>query len=98
VLNVPPSILRGEYSAEVIELLPRDTRTTTRLFPFHVGNRLFIAMADPLNVLQLTTSSASQTRNISAHRSEKAIVDKLNAFDAAKGGSMEDSFRTLKAG
>jgi type IV pilus assembly protein PilB len=54
-------------------------------------NRLFLAMADPLNVLAIDdVKRITKLEIFPLIASEKAIVDKLNAFDAAKSGSMED--------
>jgi type IV pilus assembly protein PilB len=54
-------------------------------------NKLFLAMADPLNVLALDDVKRITKLEITPFiASEKAIMDKLNAIDAAKGGSMED--------
>ena len=48
-------------------------------------------MADPLNVLAIDDVKRITKLEISPLiASEKAIIDKLNAFDATKGGSMED--------
>ena len=54
-------------------------------------NKLFLAMADPLNVLAIDDVRRITKLEIAPLiASEKAIIDKLNALDAAKGGSMED--------
>ncbi len=54
-------------------------------------NRLFLAMADPLNVMALDDIKRITRLDIAPLiASEKAIADKLNALDAAKSGSMED--------
>ncbi len=54
-------------------------------------NQLFLAMADPLNVLAIDDVKRITKLEITPLiASEKAIVDKLNAIDAAKSGSMED--------
>ena len=93
VLNVPPiNLARVSIPPEVVELLPRDTAHNYKIVPVsRLENRLFIAMADPLNVLAIDDVKRITRLEISPLiASEKAIVDKLNAFDAAKGGSMED--------
>ena len=99
VLNVPPINLgRVNIPPEVIELLPRDTAHNYKIVPVsRLENRLFIAMADPLNVLAIDDVKRITKLEISPLiASEKAIVDKLNAFDAAKGGSMEDIIQDAK--
>jgi type IV pilus assembly protein PilB len=93
VLNVPPiNLARVSIPPEIVELLPRDTAHNYKIVPIsRLENRLFIAMADPLNVLAIDDVKRITKLEISPLiASEKAIVDKLNAFDAAKGGSMED--------
>ncbi|MGA2281478.1 MAG: ATPase, T2SS/T4P/T4SS family [Verrucomicrobiota bacterium] len=93
VLNVPPiNLARISIPPEVVELLPRDTAHNYKVVPIsRLENRLFLAMADPLNVLAIDDVKRITRLEISPLiASEKAIVDKLNAFDAAKSGSMED--------
>ena len=93
VLNVPPiNLARVNIPPEVVELLPRDTAHNYKVVPVsRLENRLFLAMADPLNVLAIDDVKRITRLEISPLiASEKAIIDKLNAFDAAKGGSMED--------
>ena len=99
VLNVPPiNLARVNIPPEVIELLPRDTAHNYKIVPVsRLENRLFIAMADPLNVLAIDDVKRITKLEISPLiASEKAIIDKLNAFDAAKGGSMEDIIQDAK--
>jgi type IV pilus assembly protein PilB len=94
VLNVSPiNLTRVNILPDVVELLPRDTTYNYKVVPVsRLENRLFLAMADPLNVLALDDVRRITKLEVTPLiASEKAIVDKLNAFDAAKsGGSMED--------
>jgi type IV pilus assembly protein PilB len=93
VLNVPPiNIARVNVPPEVIELLPHDIAHTHKVVPVsRLENKLFLAMADPLNVLALDDVKRLTRLEITPLIApEKAIVDKLNALDAAKSGSMED--------
>ncbi|MGD0206012.1 MAG: ATPase, T2SS/T4P/T4SS family [Verrucomicrobiota bacterium] len=93
VLNVPPiNLARVSIPPEVVELLPRDTAHNYKVVPIsRLENRLFLAMADPLNVLAIDdVKRVTKLEIFPLIASEKAIVDKLNAFDAAKSGSMED--------
>jgi type IV pilus assembly protein PilB len=93
VLNVPPiNLARVSIPPEVVELLPRDTAHNYKVVPIsRLENRLFLAMADPLNVLAIDdVKRITKLEIFPLIASEKAIVDKLNAFDAAKSGSMED--------
>src|SRR5450755_2800048 len=93
VLNVTPiNIARITTTPELVELLPRETMHNHRVIPIsRLENKLFLAMADPLNVLALDDVRRITKLEISPLiASEKAIADKLNALDAIKGGSMED--------
>ena len=93
VLNVSPINLgRVSIPPDVIELLPRDTTYNYKVVPVsRLENRLFLAMADPLNVLALDdVKHITKLEVTPLIASEKAIVDKLSAFDATKSGSMED--------
>jgi type IV pilus assembly protein PilB len=100
VLNVPPiNLARVSILPEVVELLPRDTTFNYKVLPVsRLENRLFLAMADPLNVLALDDVKRITKLEVTPLiASEKAIVDKLNALDSAKsGGSMEDIIQDAK--
>ena len=63
-----------------------------RVIPIsRLENKLFLAMADPLNVLAIDDVKRITKLEITPLiASEKAIADKLNVLDSAKSGSMED--------
>ena len=93
VLNVPPvNLARVSIPPEIVELLPRDTAHNYKVVPVsRLENKLFLAMADPLNVLAIDDVKRVTKLEISPLiASEKSIIDKLNALDASKSGSMED--------
>jgi len=93
VLNVLPiNIARVNIPPEIFELLPRDTAHNHKVIPVsRLDNKLFLAMADPLNVLAIDDVKRLTRLEITPLiASEKAIIEKLNALDAAKSGSMED--------
>jgi type IV pilus assembly protein PilB len=93
VLNVfPINIARVNILPEIVELLPRDIAYNHKVIPVsRLENKLFLAMADPLNVLALDDVKRLTKLEITPFiASEKAIIDKLNALDSAKSGSMED--------
>src|SRR5882762_5507375 len=93
VLNVPPvNLPRISIPSEISELLPREIAHNHKVVPVsRLENRLFLAMADPLNVLAIDDVKRITKLDVAPMiASEKAIMDKLNNFDAAKGGSMED--------
>ena len=93
VLNVSPiNLARINISPEVIELVPRDMTHNHKVVPVsRLENKLFLAMADPLNVLAIDDVRRITKLEIAPLiASEKAITEKLTALDAAKSGSMED--------
>jgi len=93
VLNVPPvNLARIAIPPEIFELLPRDTAHNHKVIPVsRLENKLFLAMADPLNVLALDDVKRLTRLEITPLiASEKAILEKLNAIDASKSSSMED--------
>ena len=93
VLNVPPiNLNRVSIPPEIVDLVSREMAHNHRVVPIsRLENRLFLAMADPLNVIALDDIKRITRLDISPLiASEKAIADKLSALDAAKSGSMED--------
>ncbi|HEY1788860.1 MAG TPA: ATPase, T2SS/T4P/T4SS family, partial [Verrucomicrobiae bacterium] len=93
VLNVPPINLgRINIPADVVDLLPQDTLHNHKVIPVsRLENKLFLAMADPLNVLALDDVRRITKMEIAPLiASEKSLADKLNAIAAAKSGTMED--------
>ena len=93
VLNVSPiNLARVNIQSEVVELVPRDTAHNHKVVPVaRLENKLFLAMADPLNVLAIDDIKRITKLEIAPLiASEKAITDKLNFIDASKSGSMED--------
>jgi type IV pilus assembly protein PilB len=93
VLNTPPvNLSRISIPPETAELLPREIIENHKVLPVsRLENKLFLAMADPLNVLALDDVRRITRLEIAPMiASEKAIMDKLNGLDAAKGGSIED--------
>jgi type IV pilus assembly protein PilB len=93
VLNVPPvNLARISVPEDIADLLPRETEYNHKVVPVaRLENKLFLAMADPLNVLALDDVKRITKLEITPLiASEKAIADKLAAIDSAKGGgSME---------
>jgi len=92
VLNVPPiNLARIGIPLEVAELLPRDLAQNHKLVPVaRLDNKLFVAMADPLNVLAL--DDIKRITRLEVHpliAPERAILEKLSHLDAAKSGSIE---------
>jgi type IV pilus assembly protein PilB len=93
VLNVPPvNLSRITIPLDVAELLPREVAHSYKVVPVsRLENKLFLAMADPLNVLAVDDVRRITKLEVAPLiAAEKAIIDKLNHIDSAKSGSMED--------
>src|SRR5579872_6118700 len=93
VLNTPPVNLgRIGILPEVSDLLPREVAHNYKVVPVsRLDGKLFLAMADPLNVLAIDdVKRITHLEVLPMIASERSIVDKLNSIDAAKSGSMED--------
>ena len=93
VLNVAPiNLARVSIADDILDLLPRDTQHNHKVIPVsRLENKLFLAMADPLNVLALDDVKRITKMEIAPLiASEKAVADKLSSIESAKSGSMED--------
>src|SRR6266581_1531478 len=93
VLNVPPiNLARISIPNDVADLLPREVAYNHKVVPVsRLDKKLFLAMADPLNVLAIDDVKRITRLEIAPLiASEKSIIDKLNNIDASKSGSMED--------
>ena len=99
VLNTPPiNLSRVTISMELADLLPREVAQNHKVVPVsRLDNKLFLAMADPLNVLALDDVKRITRLEVAPLiASEKAIIEKLNQIDASKSGSMEDIIEDAK--
>jgi type IV pilus assembly protein PilB len=93
VLNTPPiNLARLTIPIELAGLVPREMAYNHKVVPVsRLENKLFLAMADPLNVLAIDdVRRITRLEVATLIASEKAILDKLNLIDAAKSDSMED--------
>src|SRR5437868_3374505 len=93
VLNTPPiNLPRIAIPLDIADLLPRELQHTHKVVPVtRLENKLFLAMADPLNVLALDDVRRITKLEVSPMIApERAIIEKLNSIDASKSGSMED--------
>jgi hypothetical protein len=93
VLNTPPiNLPRLAIPLEVADLVPREMAYNHKVVPVsRLENKLFLAMADPKNVLAIDdVRRITRLEVATLIASEKAILDKLNHIDASKSGSMED--------
>jgi type IV pilus assembly protein PilB len=93
VLNVSPiNLARIAIPPSVADLIPADMAQNHKVVPVsRLEDKIFLAMADPLNVLALDDVRRITKLDVTPLiASEKAILEKLNAIEASKGGSMED--------
>jgi type IV pilus assembly protein PilB len=87
VLNVAPiSIGRIGIPLDVANLIPREMATNHKVVPVsRLENKLFVAMADPLNVLALDDiKRIAKLEVVPMIASEKAIIDKLHNLDSGR--------------
>src|SRR5215471_10515756 len=99
VLNTPPiNLARINVPLEIADLLPREIAHNHKVVPVsRLDNKLFLAMADPLNVLALDDVKRITRLEVTPLiASEKAIIEKLNHIESAKSGSMEDIIEDAK--
>jgi type IV pilus assembly protein PilB len=93
VLNTSPvNIARVVPSPEMAELIPRELAANYKVFPVaKLGNRLYLAMADPLNVLAVDdVKRLTKLEVYPLIASERAILDRIATADTTRGASMED--------
>ncbi len=93
ILNTPPiNLARIAIPSEIAEILPRDIAHNYKVVPVsRLENKLFLAMADPLNVLAIDDVKRITKLEVQPLiASERSIMEKLATIDAAKSGSMED--------
>ena len=93
VLNTPAvNVNRLMVPPDLAELVPRDISANYKVLPVaRLGNKLFLAMADPLNVLAVDDVKRMTKLDVSPMiASEKAILDRLANLDTSRTGTMED--------
>jgi type IV pilus assembly protein PilB len=93
VLNTSPvNVQRLTPAPEIVDLIPRDIASNYKVFPVsRLGNRLYLAMADPLNVLAVDdVKRITKLEVYPLIASEKAILDRIANIDTARTTSMED--------
>jgi len=92
VLTVSPvNLARIVIPPDVANLVPREVATNHKVLPVsRLDNRMFLAMADPLNVLALDDiRRITKLEVVPLIASEKAILDKLHSLDSGQQ-SMQD--------
>src|SRR5688500_16365353 len=99
VLNTPPINLgRMGIPHEIADLLPRDICVTHKVLPVsRLENKLFLAMADPLNVLAIDDVRRITKMDVAPMiASEKSIIEKIHNIQS-KTGTMEEIVRDAAA-
>jgi len=98
VLGVAPvNLARIGIPNDVAGLLPKEVATNHKVVPVsRLDNRLYLAMADPLNVIALDDVKRITKLEITPLiASEKSIIDKINNLDTQRG-SMEEIIEQQK--
>src|SRR5687768_8191696 len=98
VLNTPPvNLSRISIHQDLAGIIPKEVARNHKVIPVsRLDNRLFLAMADPLNVLALDDVKRITKLEVSPMiASEKSIIDKLNNIET-RAGSMEEIIEAQK--
>src|SRR5437773_2510234 len=88
VLNTPPvNLARIGIAAELANLVPKEMATNHKVLPVsRLDNRLYLAMADPLNVLALDdVKRITKLEVFPMIASEKAIIEKISNLETKSG-------------
>ena len=99
VLNTPPvNLPRIGIPPEVAGLISKELAKTYCVLPVsRLETKLFLAMADPLNVLAIDEVRRITKLEVSPLIApEKAILDKLNNLDAGRNASMEEVIKAAE--
>ncbi len=98
-LNTPPIMLaKMHVPSEVAELIPKEMAQTFKMVPVaRLGKKLYIAMADPLNVIALDDLRRLQPAMeiVPLISTEKAITDFLNNAQNAAGVGMDEFLKDV---
>jgi type IV pilus assembly protein PilB len=87
-LDTPPiNLLRMRIPEDVMNLVPKELAKTHKFAPISVlGNKLFVAMADPLNVLAIDDIKArTKMQIVPMIATEKSILDALSGVHQVSG-------------
>ena len=90
-LDTPPiNLSRVRVPEEVLDLVPKDMARAYKLAPIcRLGNKLFVAMADPLNVLALDDlRQRTKMEIVPMITTERAVAEALSGVNSA-GHQME---------
>lgn len=89
--TAPINLAKIQVSANVASLVPKEIALNHKVLPVsRLDGKLFLAMADPLNVLALDdVKRTTKLDVIPMIASEKAIIDKINNLETSRS-SMEE--------
>ena len=96
-LDTPPiNLSRVRVSEEVLDLVPKEMARAYKLAPIcRLGNKLFIAMADPLNVLALDDlRQRTKMEIVPMITTERAVLEALSGVNSA-GHQMEQMIQEV---
>src|SRR5256714_514602 len=95
--TAPVNLARIGIANDIATLLPKEVAINHKVIPVsRLDNRLYLAMADPLNVIALDDVKRITKLEITPLiASEKSIIDKLNNLDTQRG-SMEEIIEQQK--
>jgi type IV pilus assembly protein PilB len=99
-LGTPPvNLSRMKISKEILGLVPKDISKNHQLIPIaKLGNTLYVAMADPLNVLALDElKQVTQLEIFPMISTEKAVQDAMAIAEAASAADMQDILAEAEA-
>ncbi|NQU09823.1 secretion system protein E, partial [bacterium] len=89
-LGTPPvNLAKMHVSQDIIDLIPKEMALSYKMAAVaRLGNKLFVAMADPLNVLALDDLRRTHAKIeiLPLISSEKAVMDFLNNVQTRAGG------------
>jgi type IV pilus assembly protein PilB len=96
-LDTPPiNLSRVRVPEEVLDLVPKDMARAYKLAPIcRLGNKLFVAMADPLNVLALDDlRQRTKLEIVPMITTERAVIEALSGVNSA-GQQMEQMIQEV---
>ncbi len=97
-LNVPPiNLARLRIPEEVTDLVPKELARNKKVAPVcKLGNKLFVAMVDPLNVVVIDDiKQRTHLDVIPLIATERAVMDALSGVHTA-GAAMDDVLRQVQ--
>jgi type IV pilus assembly protein PilB len=92
-LGTPPvNLARMKITKEVLDLVPKDISKNHQMIPIaRLGNVLYVAMADPLNVLALDElKQITKMEIVPMISTEKAVQDAMAIAEASSAAGMQD--------